>query len=173
MISLFIQPVTRWWGAILLPHDGRVTTLNDEEKEEGSTDSVSVPLRELLYDSYEEGGYPEKSKADVAFLSDHLVFDLGMQSTCCWRKIGSTWEPSAEDLTEATAEETSPSDYSDEHKSNAVFFDGSRESMREIIDSVIARALVAVHSQFQKLTAAQQRYFATSVSYLFIRIDSN
>lgn len=150
---------------MLLPHDGRVTTLKDDEKEDGSHDSVSVPLRELLYDSYEEGGYPEKSKVDVAFLSDHLVFDLGMQSTCCWRKIGSTWEPSAADLNEATAEEAPlNNEWSNGSKPNGVFFDGSQESMREIIDGVIARALVAVHPQFQKLTAVQQRLFATSVS---------
>ena len=125
-----------------------------------------MPLRVLTYDSFPEGGYPDASKADVTFVSDHLVFDLGMQSTCCWRKVGSSWEPSEANLTEATTEEATVGNkgWSNNNADSAVFFNGSRDCMQDIIDGVIARALIAVHPQFMKLNPAQQRVFATSVS---------
>lgn len=122
---------------------------------------MTVPLRVLLYDSYPEGGYPDKSTAEVAFVSDHLVFDLGIGATCCWRKHGDAWEPTQTDLTEATASAEAASSTS--NWSGNVFFDGSRESMTTIIDSVIGRAFIGVSQQYSKLTAAQQRVVASAV----------
>jgi hypothetical protein len=61
---------TRWWGATLLPPDSpvRYYTFDDEEGDE-AVDLESVPIRVLDYDPYVEGGFPDKSLNDVAFLS--------------------------------------------------------------------------------------------------------
>lgn len=129
------KTMTRWWGAKLLPHDGRVHVLEDEDSLTNVKESVTVPLRVLLYDSYKEGGYPEKTKVDVAFVSDRLVFDLSMQCTCCWRKQGSDWEPNSADLVEATADDDSA--VVEDTRFSTLYFDGSQDAMEEIIDGVV------------------------------------
>jgi len=60
----------RWWGATLLPLQApsRYYTFSDEEDDSESS-YVTVPIRHLLYDAYVEGGFPETSLNEVAFIS--------------------------------------------------------------------------------------------------------
>ena len=78
---------TRWWGATLLPVEKpvRYFTFSEAEDEEDDESPVSsgssanpsasfeagirVPIRVLDYDPYIEGGFPENSLNEVAFLS--------------------------------------------------------------------------------------------------------
>ena len=54
-----VTMINKWWGCKLLPHDG--TT------EEG------VAVRQLEYDPYPEGGFPESSVEAAIFLSHEIV----------------------------------------------------------------------------------------------------
>uniref|UniRef100_A0A7S2V7Q8 Uncharacterized protein n=1 Tax=Entomoneis paludosa TaxID=265537 RepID=A0A7S2V7Q8_9STRA len=72
---------TRWWGATLLPHDGRYHS--DEE---------NVAIRTLHYDPYPEGGFLESSKEDVIFLSPNLLADPTTREPLNYRRQGSEEE---------------------------------------------------------------------------------
>jgi hypothetical protein len=65
---------TRWWGATLLSHDGRVE------------DSVAV--RTLEYDAYPEGGFPEKTKEDVIIIGQGTLCDPNTQEIMAYRLEG-------------------------------------------------------------------------------------
>jgi len=69
---------THWWGATLLPYDGRV-------KEQ-------VAVRTLKYDPYPEGGFPEYSSEDVIFLSSNMLADPETRDYLNYRKAGSEEE---------------------------------------------------------------------------------
>ena len=70
------QVETRWWGAALLPFDGRTKD--------------KVAIRTLEYDAYPEGGFYEKSREDVVFL-DHNVLagPENMDQLLYYRRAGS------------------------------------------------------------------------------------
>jgi hypothetical protein len=66
---------TRWWGATLLPYDGRVTV-------------DSEVVRTLEYDAYPEGGFPEKIKEDVVFIGQYTLCDPYTQEIMAFRLEG-------------------------------------------------------------------------------------
>ncbi|GFH52783.1 hypothetical protein CTEN210_09259 [Chaetoceros tenuissimus] len=81
----------RWWGGTLLPHDGRTYTFDDE-----SGDKVTVPIRVIDYDPFEEGGFMDRSLEDVAFLTDHTLQNMASNSSSYWRLEKDNWEPSVD-----------------------------------------------------------------------------
>ncbi|KAL7567701.1 hypothetical protein ACA910_012038 [Epithemia clementina (nom. ined.)] len=67
---------THWWGATLLPFDGRIKD--------------QVAIRTLEYDAYPQGGFPEKSKEDVVFLDHNVLADPeNMDQVLYYRRAGS------------------------------------------------------------------------------------
>lgn len=81
----------RWWGGTLLPHDGRTYTFDD-----GSGDKVTVPIRVIDYDPFEEGGFTDRSLEDVAFLTDHTLQNMASNSSSYWRLEKDNWEPTVD-----------------------------------------------------------------------------
>lgn len=53
------QTVNKWWGCRLMPHDGKT--------EDG------VAVRQLEYDPYPEGGFPDPAVEDAIFLSHDIL----------------------------------------------------------------------------------------------------
>ena len=47
----------------------------------------------VTYDVWEPD-YPEASAARVCFLSDHMLYDVGMDATFSWRLEGDSWDES-------------------------------------------------------------------------------
>ena len=82
---------TRWWGGTLLSHDGRMHTFDDERG-----DQVTVPIRVIDYDPYEEGGFPDRSLEDVCFLTDHTLHCMESDSSSYWRLEREQWEPTVD-----------------------------------------------------------------------------
>jgi len=135
--------VTRWWGATLEPWDGRTYNLQDTT-EEGDSETVTVPLRVLRYDAFPEGGFPQTSRAEVAFLGPHALLDIETTSNMSFRLKGSSWDD--DDIPIET------------HAIEPAF--------RTILDSVLDAALAAnaVSSKMGSLTPAQKCLFAEKVS---------
>lgn len=63
--------VDHWWGATLLPFDGRTED--------------SVAIRVLEYDALPEHGFPEKSREDVIFMGSDLLVDPVSQNELKYR----------------------------------------------------------------------------------------
>jgi len=73
----------RWWGATVLPYDGRV---HEYEPRGQFEDFANVlPVRVIQYDQGNAHGF---SAVDVVFLCDHLLLDLSTQGLLCWRDAG-------------------------------------------------------------------------------------
>ena len=67
---------THWWGATLLPFDGRTKD--------------QVAIRTLEYDAHPDGGFPEKSREDVVFLGHNTLADPeNMEQVLHYRRAGS------------------------------------------------------------------------------------
>lgn len=66
--------VNKWWGCKLMPHDGK------------TEDSVAV--RQLEYDPYPEGGFPESSVEEVIFLSHEIIMAPDTQAEFKFRPEG-------------------------------------------------------------------------------------
>mmetsp|Transcript_45651 Transcript_45651/g.67352 ORF Transcript_45651/g.67352 Transcript_45651/m.67352 type:complete len:347 (-) Transcript_45651:457-1497(-) len=166
---------TRWWGATLLPIDEPVRYYMFDEEDEQNTEEKSsgagisgsarspvrgggagerVPIRVLDYDPHVEGGYPERSLSQVAFLSDKLVYDIGVKATLVFRREGSTWEPNEEDMTEAVSE----NGYVD------VAVAATKESVLPILEMVLCNVLKKVQPRMAALTAEQQIYVAERIA---------
>jgi len=157
---------THWWGAELQEWDGQLYTVTPEdgeeiddktkaeeeckEKEEGIPDKVTVPLRKLKYDVYEEGGYKEASIVEVCFLSPHVLYDLEQKVTVSFRVSGSTWEEEHEDK--------------EQQEQFSIPFSSSEESIRALLDTVLQSALSNVIVKKKNITAAQQCIVADKVN---------
>jgi hypothetical protein len=72
------RTITRWWGATLLPHDGRTED--------------SVAIRVLDYDPYPAAGFHERSQEDVIFLGEHHLVTPDSQTDYIFRREGSDYE---------------------------------------------------------------------------------
>ena len=66
--------VNKWWGCKLMPHDGKT--------EDG------VAVRQLEYDPYPEGGFPESSLEEVIFLSHEIIMAPDSQAEFKFRPEG-------------------------------------------------------------------------------------
>ena len=66
--------VNKWWGCKLMPHDGKT--------EDG------VAVRQLEYDPYPEGGFPESSVEEVIFLSHEIIMAPDTQAEFKFRPEG-------------------------------------------------------------------------------------
>jgi hypothetical protein len=99
--------------------------------------------------------------------SDKLVYDMGIRGALIFRREGSTWTPSDDDLTEAHAG-TGP--LSPAHASTSVTnevniaLDGTKASVLPILDSVLAKAIAKVQPRLSSLSAERQLYIAEQVS---------
>jgi hypothetical protein len=94
------EKIRKWWGGTLLPYDGRTHAMTDDE----TGDNATCALRVIDYDEAPELGYAERTLSEVAFLGDHLVYDLSEDNTTCYKREGESWEPSDVDLEEEPAE---------------------------------------------------------------------
>jgi hypothetical protein len=94
------EKIRKWWGGTLLPYDGRTHVMTDDE----TGDNATCALRVIDYDEAPELGYAERTLSEVAFLGDHLVYDLSEDNTTCYKREGESWEPSDVDLEEEPAE---------------------------------------------------------------------
>jgi len=74
------------------------------------------PIRQLEYDPCAEGGYESSSISEVVFINDSLVYDISGKIACCFRPMGSKWEPSSDTLNHEVKEDH-PEGSS--HKNNA------------------------------------------------------
>lgn len=68
------ETVVKWWGATLLPFDGRTTD--------------SVAIRTLHYDPFPELGFPDPSDEDVIFLGDDLLVSPDSTTQLRYRREG-------------------------------------------------------------------------------------
>lgn len=154
----------RWWGATLLPHDGRVHVLcpdENEEKNVQNSDAVTVPIRVLDYDPYPDGGFQERSKEDVAFLSAHSILNIGSGSSAYFRREGTDWEaPQNED-------ENDPMMMAADDLYVSATTPSSREdALRTVLDTVLARSLINMGAEKKMLglTAAQRCVVAERIA---------
>ena len=97
------KTITMWWGAFLLPPDGRTHVLTDDGGDFGASpvptpkkpaDAATVPIRTLDYDAMPHYGFPDRSLEDVVFLSDHTLLNMSSGTRAHYRKEGANWEPS-------------------------------------------------------------------------------
>ena len=103
-IRMRTTTVTKWWGAVLLPPDGRTHVLTDDGGDFGSSpppvtpkkpaDAATVPVRTLDYDAFPTHGFPDRSVEDVVILSDHTLLNMSSGSRAHYRAEGTGWEPS-------------------------------------------------------------------------------
>jgi hypothetical protein len=186
------QTITRWWGATLLQPDGRVHVLTDDGSDFQSANSpvptpqkpadvATVPIRVLDYDPCSEYGFPERSLEEVVFLSDHNLLNLSSGSRAHYRREGTDWEPSnveqigedglcevdldqsAGSAAAATATSGLAAAVSKTNDEPVVTVSGE-DGIRNVLDSVLMKALGGVSDQLSKLDAAQQRVVAGKVA---------
>mmetsp|Transcript_40040 Transcript_40040/g.48800 ORF Transcript_40040/g.48800 Transcript_40040/m.48800 type:complete len:328 (+) Transcript_40040:181-1164(+) len=146
-----LETETRWWGAKLLPHDGRMHTLS--EVDGLGDDTVTVPLRVLDYDPYVAGGFTERSTAEVAFLNNHLLFEIATETHLSFRAEGSDWE----------VDENAEAD--DDTVISASSDGGKEEGLRSMIEAILQSAFVAsgCSNKMETLSAAQQCFMAEKI----------
>mmetsp|Transcript_76 Transcript_76/g.103 ORF Transcript_76/g.103 Transcript_76/m.103 type:complete len:325 (-) Transcript_76:66-1040(-) len=146
-----LEVETRWWGAELLPHDGRMHTLS--EVDGIGDDPVTVALRVLEYDPYVAGGFHEKTTAEVAFLNDHLLYEVATETHLGFRIEGSTWEDNED------------SEADDDTVISASSDEGENERMRAMVDAILQSALVAsgCSGKIETLSAAQHCFMADKI----------
>ncbi|GMI29364.1 hypothetical protein TrCOL_g6484 [Triparma columacea] len=141
------EKIRKWWGGTLLPYDGRTHAMTDDE----TGDNATCALRVIDYDEAPELGYAERTLSEVAFLGDHLVYDLSEDNTTCYKREGESWEPSDVDLEEEPAEVL-----------GAVVCDGDVYSgdMEKLVDGIFLSVLKKVFPMYSSSTAYQQRLVA-------------
>eukprot|EP00586_Coscinodiscus_wailesii_P002365 CAMPEP_0172479224 /NCGR_PEP_ID=MMETSP1066-20121228/3683_1 /TAXON_ID=671091 /ORGANISM="Coscinodiscus wailesii, Strain CCMP2513" /LENGTH=300 /DNA_ID=CAMNT_0013239501 /DNA_START=272 /DNA_END=1174 /DNA_ORIENTATION=+ len=145
--SNILERETRWWGAKLLPHDGRMRTLF--EVDGLGDDPVTVPIRVLDYDPYVSGGFHERSTAEVVFLNDHLLYEMATDTYLSFRTEGSAWEDEDLDATGNTV--------------TSVSCNGLKEyELRETFEVMLQSALISSgHLRKMKTLSAAQQYVMT------------
>jgi len=115
---------TRWWRATLLEYDGE-------------TVCEGVAIRELEYDAWPEGGFPEKSKEQILFLSRDTLVDIETQEQMTYNLL------------------------SDD--GSAVVFVRVDE-VETMVNSLLEGALSNVSAAFNGLPRAQQAFVAEQVA---------
>lgn len=181
------QTITRWWGATLLQPDGRTHVLSDDGGDFLSSpvptpkkpaDAATVPLRVLDYDPCVEYGFPERSLEEVVFLSDHNLLNMSSGTRAHYRREGTAWEPTAvmqigeDGLAEADLGQTvggataaaAESAVAKTSNDEAAVTVSGEEGIRNILDSVLMKALGGVSDKMGKLDAAQQRIVAGKIA---------
>lgn len=128
---------THWWGATLLPHDGR--GFIEEDPETGESRSVAV--RVLAYDAYPEGGFPEPSEETVLFVSSDSLLDFSSRELLTFRLSEST-AASADSITRCRG----------------------KEDIEAVVNEVLNAALNKNSALFQRLPGAQQALIAEQIA---------
>eukprot|EP00592_Proboscia_alata_P020888 CAMPEP_0194411960 /NCGR_PEP_ID=MMETSP0176-20130528/10302_1 /TAXON_ID=216777 /ORGANISM="Proboscia alata, Strain PI-D3" /LENGTH=340 /DNA_ID=CAMNT_0039214365 /DNA_START=36 /DNA_END=1058 /DNA_ORIENTATION=- len=146
---------TRWWGATLLPNADADNTSPPPSRyhlldDDATGDAVRIPIRTLRYDAYPDGGYPETACQEVAFLSDELLFDIEAGDSCVWRREGQS--------VPATSQTTSQTTHTDQGVD--LEYDGSREGLRNLVDTVLSDVLMGLQTRMKHLTRMQQTVMA-------------
>ena len=189
-IRMRTTTVTKWWGAVLLPPDGRTHVLTDDGGDFGSSpvptpkkpaDAATVPVRTLDYDAMPSHGFPDRSVEDVVILSDHTLLNMSSGTRAHYRLEGTGWEPSdleqigadglcSADLGEVdgaaalpVAATPSSNDAAASSTSPFVTVNGE-EGIRTVLDSVLMKAMTGVSDQLGRLNAAQQRVVAAKIA---------
>ncbi|GMI40098.1 hypothetical protein TeGR_g2224 [Tetraparma gracilis] len=140
-----------WWGASILPYAaGSTYELRDDE----TGDVATVPMHTLRYDANELLGYPEATESDVVFLSEHLIFDVGLQMTSVFKKEGSAWLPSDVDLTEAQGAEEKQG--KEEKKEEAVVIGSTRAEYEDFFDAMFASSFASVQSMYSGVSGSSK-----------------
>jgi hypothetical protein len=163
-ISIGDKEEVKWWSGILLPQIERQThTLHDDD------DEVVVPIRQIDYEPYIEGGFPDRSVENVCFLSDHSILNLSDDARAFWRKEGDDWEPSNEDEDELKLlsgdykpEANTASDDDDVSISSS----SPEDALHMILNSVLQTALqkTGVMDRMEKLPQSQQGMIAERIA---------
>lgn len=163
-ISIGDKEEIKWWSGILLPqNEGQTHTLHDDD------DEVIVPVRQIDYDPYIEGGFPERSVEHVCFLSDHSILNIRDDTRAFWRKEGDDWEPSNEDEDELNLlrgdygmEANVASDDDDVSVSSS----SPEDALRMILNNVLQTALqkTGVMDRMEKLPQSQQGMIAERIA---------
>lgn len=163
-ISIGDKEEVKWWSGILLPQiDDQIHTLHDED------DEVVVPVRQIDYDPYTEGGFPDRSVENVCFLSDHSILNLSDDARAFWRKEGDDWEPSNEDEDEMKLfsgdyekNENAASDDDDVSISSS----SPEDALHMILNGVLQTALqkTGVMDRMEKLPQSQQGMIAERIA---------
>lgn len=167
--KVVLRSHTRWWGASLMPHDGRHHVLKEERNEGGDVmDKVTVPLRVLNYDPFPSGGFDKCSLECVCFLTDHLVLNIDSSEQAYWRKEGDSWNPpvNMEEKNETLV--TNPlSAISAVDDDDISVESSSREgALRVILDTVLKTALSksGVMTKMNNLPASQRCHVAEKIA---------
>ena len=181
------KTITLWWGAFLLPPDGRTHLLTDDGGDFGSSpvpapkkpaDAATVPVRTLDYDAMPHYGFPDRSLEDVVFLSDHTLLNMSSGTRAHYRKEGTNWEPShAEQIGEdglcradlgqadtPAAAAAPASDASTTASASPSVTVNGEDGIRTILDSVLLKAMSGVSDQLGRLNPAQQRVVAAKIA---------
>lgn len=154
----------RWWGGILLPPQAnQIHVLKDED------DEVCVPIRQIDYDPYIEGGFPDRSVESVCFLSDHSLLVLSEDTRAFWRKEGDLWEPTNEEedelkLIQQGEDETGVNSTSDDEIS--ISSSSPEDALQLVLNTVLQTALqkTGIMDKMGKLPASQQGFIAERIA---------
>ena len=156
-----LRSESRWWGASLLPYDGRTRSLEDGD----SGDSARAPLRLLNYDPYPPGGFDDRSEEEAVFLSDHVVM-LQSGDRAHWRKEGDPWEPSTEeaDLNEEGEHRVDRDADADGAGNVTIDCPGGEEGVRAVLDAVLQSALGKTGDRMKMMSASQKALIAERIA---------
>jgi hypothetical protein len=162
-ISIGDKEEIKWWSGILLPqNEGQTHTLHDDD------DEVVVPVRQIDYDPYIEGGFPERSVEHVCFLSDHSILNMSDDARAFWRKEGDDWEPSNEDEDERNLFNGDYGTEADVASDDDVSVSSSspEDALHMILNSVLQTALkkTGVMDRMEKLPQSQQGIIAERIA---------
>ena len=184
------KTITMWWGAFLLPPDGRTHVLTDDGGDFGASpvptpkkpaDAATVPVRSLDYDAMPHYGFPDRSLEDVVFLSDHTLLNMSSGTRAHYRKEGTSWEPSdseqigedglcradlgqADTPAAAAASVSAASASASAPAASPCVTVNGEEGIRTVLDSVLMKAMSGVSDQLGRLNPAQQRVVAAKIA---------
>ena len=183
--------VSRWWGANLLPHDGKSFHIlhgdpEDEEEKanenvhydavnreksnspQKNTTSIKAPIRILDYDPYPDGGFLERDISSVIFLNQHSLMDINNLQSLWYRIEGSNWDegmPDDEIETEKEAESLTDFNGQSVHNGEQAISLTGEDGLRNILDKVLETAMKksGVQHKMMNMPAAQQCFMADRI----------
>lgn len=172
----------KWWSATLLPHDGRLTTLEDPDTSttpEEASSQIQIPVRVIDYDPYPERGFHKQSLEEVGFLSNHSLLNLDTLTRTCWRTEGDAWQESNQesDLVRTPQEacvvmglppglaEGNRSEHGD-GDTISVASASQEDALRTVVNTVLQTALVksGVEIKLKTMDAGMQAQMATKIA---------